>query len=217
MTDKNKGTAAKATGPAPEEIYHGMNVSQRIWNAQEEVTYIQKEKKAGMNYSIVSHDAVTAKVRPVLHKWGVIYWPADFTVDPFNGNCMNLTCNVRFQSIDEPHDYILVGSMGQGIDKGDKAAGKAISYATKYALLKVMGMATGDDPDLDQESTYESGAVVELRSAIKSAGTNAELEGVSEAIKAIAVTLGKREPASLQVLRQEFAARKHIINPPTEG
>lgn len=193
------------------QIFDGMNVSQRIWNAQKEVTYIQKEKKAGMNYSIVSHDAVTAKVAPVLHNWGINYYPCDVVCQPFNGNCMNMTCNVRFESIDDRSDFMLVGSMGQGIDKGDKAAGKALSYATKYALLKIMSMATGDDPDLDQDSTYESGKVTELRSAIKSAGTNDDLNTIGEEIKTISVTLSKREPASLAVLRQEFAARKQTI------
>ncbi len=43
-----------------------MNIHQRLAKAMEAVTYIQKEKKAGMRYSIVSHDAVTAKVRPAL-------------------------------------------------------------------------------------------------------------------------------------------------------
>ena len=36
------------------------NIYQRIAAAMAEVDYIQKEKKNGMRYSIVSHDAVTA-------------------------------------------------------------------------------------------------------------------------------------------------------------
>ena len=49
------------------------NIAQRINAAMADVDYIQKEKKSGMNYSIVSHDAVTAKVRPILQKHGVVY------------------------------------------------------------------------------------------------------------------------------------------------
>src|SRR5690242_6775097 len=54
------------------------NIAQRINAAMAEVDYIQKEKKSGMNYSIVSHDAVTAKVRPILQAHGVVYYPKDF-------------------------------------------------------------------------------------------------------------------------------------------
>ena len=49
-----------------------MNIYQRLANAMADVTYIQKEKKPGMRYTIVSHDAVTAKVRPVLLKHGIV-------------------------------------------------------------------------------------------------------------------------------------------------
>jgi len=191
-------------------IYHGMNIMQRMHAAQSEATYVQKEKKASMNYSIVTHDAVTAKVRPVLHRWGVIYYPINM-VTQIDGNIINLTCDVRFQSIDDPmmapHQFIDVASIGQGIDKGDKAAGKAISYAVKYALLKAMGMATGDDADLDQDSTYESAKVIDLRSAIAMATTQEELSDVADELKQISTALAKREPASLQVLRQEYAMK----------
>ncbi len=49
-----------------------MNLHQRIAKAMEKVTYVQKDKKQGMRYSIVSHDVVTAKVRPALLEAGVI-------------------------------------------------------------------------------------------------------------------------------------------------
>jgi hypothetical protein len=42
-----------------------------------------------------------------------------------------------------------------GIDDSDKGPGKAISYAVKYALLKALGLETGDDPDEDQASVHK--------------------------------------------------------------
>jgi hypothetical protein len=113
-----------------------------------EVEYIQKEKKAGMQYTIVSHDAVTAKVRPLLHKHGVIYYPV--RLDPKqDGNRTEAKLAVRFANIDEPSDFIDVETLGYGVDNQDKGPGKAISYAVKYALLKVLGLETGDDPEHD--------------------------------------------------------------------
>ncbi len=61
------------------------NVHQRLAAAMGEVDYIQKERKQGMNYTIVSHDAVTAKVRPVLLKHGIVYYPVRYD-HTHNGN-----------------------------------------------------------------------------------------------------------------------------------
>jgi hypothetical protein len=114
------------------------------------VDYVQKEKKQGMNYSIVSHDAVTAKVRPLLHKHGVIYYPRALTVSQ-NENRTEAVFTVRFENIDDRTDFIDVETFGYGVDSQDKGPGKAMSYGVKYALLKVLGLETGDDPDTVQD------------------------------------------------------------------
>jgi hypothetical protein len=44
-------------------------------------------------------------------------------------------------------------SYGDGIDTGDKAPGKAMTYSDKYSLLKAYKVATGDDPDKDASPT----------------------------------------------------------------
>lgn len=124
------------------------NVHQRLAAAMGEVDYIQKEKKQGMQYTIVSHDAVTAKVRPALLKHGVIYYPVALS-HAQNGNRTEVALTVRFANIDEPQDYIDVPGLGYGNDPQDKGPGKAISYAVKYCLLKALGLETGDDPDTE--------------------------------------------------------------------
>mgnify|MGYP000377386136 CR=1 FL=1 len=125
-----------------------LNVHQRLAAAMSEVTYIQKEQKQGMKYTIVSHDVVTAKVRPVLLKHGIVYYPIDM-IHSNNGNRAEVQLSVRFVNIDDASDCFDVCSLGYGIDSQDKGPGKAISYAVKYALLKAMGLETGDDADHD--------------------------------------------------------------------
>lgn len=125
-----------------------LNVHQRLAAAMRVVTYIQKEKKQGMNYTIVSHDAVTAKVRPALLEAGIVYYPVRCE-HTHNGNRAECSVTVRFVNIDEPTDFFDVPTFGYGIDPQDKGPGKAMSYAVKYALLKAMGLETGDDADLD--------------------------------------------------------------------
>lgn len=128
-----------------------LNIAQRIAAVMGEVDYVQKEKKQGMNYSIVSHDAVTAKVRPLLHKHGIVYYPRALTVGQ-NGNRTEAVFTVRFENIDKRDDFIDVETFGYGVDPQDKGPGKAMSYGVKYALLKVLGLETGDDPDTVQDN-----------------------------------------------------------------
>jgi hypothetical protein len=127
------------------------NIAQRIAAVMGEVDYIQKEKKQGMNYSIVSHDKVTALVRPALHRHGVICYPRDLKVAQ-SGNRTEAVFTVRFENIDDRSDYIDVETMGYGVDPQDKGPGKAISYGVKYAYLKCLGLETGDDPDEVQDT-----------------------------------------------------------------
>ena len=129
------------------------NIYQRLHAVMGEVDYVMKEKKQGMRYSIVTHDAVTAKVRPILHKHGVVYYPLSIQRSQ-NGNRTELDMTVRFVNV-EDGDFIDVASGGYGLDDQDKGVGKAISYAVKYALLKALGLETGDDPDEDQVTTHK--------------------------------------------------------------
>lgn len=127
---------------------------QRLHAVMQEVDYVQKEpKKQGMQYSFVSHDAVTAKVRPLMVKHGVLYYPVDGKIEQV-GNRTQMRMVVRFVNVDDGQDFIDVVTAGYGIDPGDKGPGKAISYSVKYALLKALGLETGDDPDTEQDTIF---------------------------------------------------------------
>lgn len=139
----------------PEAV--SLTLLQRLNCVQDEVDYVQKEKKQGMRYSIVSHDAVTAKVRPLMVKWGVLYYPLFMKMEQV-GNRTQMELAVRFVSVNDATDYIDVASAGYGIDESDKGPGKAISYAVKYALLKSLGLESGDDPDTEQDSVHSDPA-----------------------------------------------------------
>jgi hypothetical protein len=132
-----------------------LNLHQRLHRAMSAVTYVQKTKKKDMKYSIVTHDDVTAKVRPALHAARVHYRPVELKHGQ-DGNRTWAYVVVRFANIDNSTDHIDVPSFGYGIDSQDKGPGKAISYAVKYALLKTLGLETGDDPDMDQTVQHVS-------------------------------------------------------------
>jgi hypothetical protein len=104
---------------------------------------------------VVSHDDVTAKLRPALIEHGIVYFPVDMTVEQ-DGNRTQMKVTIRFQNIDDKEDYINVPAAGYGIDNQDKGPGKAISYATKMVLLKLFSLETGigEDPDFDQTTEH---------------------------------------------------------------
>lgn len=128
-------------------------IFQRLNQVMQAVDYVQKTKPAGMRYSIVSHDAVTAKVRPAMVQAGIVYYPLKMQLTQ-NGNRTEVQMTVRFQNIDDHQEFMDVVTAGYGIDDQDKGPGKAISYAVKYALLKTLGLESGDEPDEDQTTRH---------------------------------------------------------------
>lgn len=60
----------------------------------------------------------------------------------------------RFVNIDKPDDFIETITYADGIDSGDKATGKAMTYADKYALMKMYKISTGEDPDQKASEEY---------------------------------------------------------------
>ena len=126
-----------------------LNIYQRMHAVMKAVGYVQKEdKKVNNQYTFVSHDAVTGKIRPALIEAGIITVPrvVKWAQD---GNRTEVNVEVDFVNIDKPEERITVPMFGFGIDQQDKGPGKAISYAVKYALLKAFSLETGDDPEKD--------------------------------------------------------------------
>lgn len=125
------------------------NIYQRLHAVMRKVDFVAKgDKKVNGQYSYVSHDAVTAAVRPHLVDEGVIYFPQDLVTQQ-DGNRTEVHFNVRFVNVDQPTEFLDIPTFGYGIDPQDKGPGKAISYGVKMALLKALGLETGEDVEKD--------------------------------------------------------------------
>lgn len=133
------------------------SIYQRILDVMKEVNYIQKGDKVAVigpqKYRFVSHDKVTSVIHPQLVKHGIVCIPTVIESKQ-DGNRTQVILKVEFVNVDKPDDRISILSAGYGIDSGDKGPGKAVSYAFKYAILKLFVLETGDDPDEDQESIH---------------------------------------------------------------
>lgn len=127
------------------------NIYQKIDKVMGEVSFIHKDLTVNfknVNYKGISHDMVVAKLREPIRKAGIVCIPSVISHE-HDGNCCKVLLATDFVNRDDPTDKITIQSLGYGIDTQDKGPGKAVSYATKYAFLKLFMLETGDDPERD--------------------------------------------------------------------
>jgi len=121
--------------------------------------YIRKDKQVKTggegSYMAVTHDAVTAHCRDALIKAGVLIIPQLEDGQSIEiGQTKNGTPRIRYEATyqitflcedDTSSFHIRMGA--HAIDTGDKAPGKALSYAVKYAILKLLNIETGENDE----------------------------------------------------------------------
>jgi len=142
-----------------------MNIYQRLNEVRKLVRYIKKDKEVGGKYWAVTHDNVTAEVREHLIVHGVMIVPQVLSSQVIQTGTATKSgipiiryegrFSIEFVNCDEPQEKVCVVIDSHALDEGDKAPGKAISYATKYAMLKLFSIETGDD----EESRYHDAKV----------------------------------------------------------
>lgn len=150
-----------------------LNIYQKLARITAEMPSIEKDLSVGEGpkaYAAVSESAILAAVKPLEEKYGVYSYPISRTKTPAviereymtNNTTRKATVLVshidttyRFINIDNPEEYVDIVSFGTGIDYGDKADGKGMTYADKYALIKAYKISTGNaaDPDTTASDT----------------------------------------------------------------
>ena len=132
-----------------------MNIYQRINAVMQAVKYVQKDATVE-RYKAVSHDQVVSVAREELVKAGIVVYPEQSSgsvvevMQTKSGGRMALYSGdytVHFVNIEDPTDRISVPVQAHAMDNGDKAPGKAVTYATKTALLKVLCLETGENDE----------------------------------------------------------------------
>ena len=126
-----------------------MSIYEKLFSIMAELGPLEKDAEVTGNngkvmYEYISHDAVTAHIRPKLVKYRVMVEPI-VTQRANDGNRTELDVLVRFINVDSPQEYRTVSVVGYGVDPSDKGPGKAFSYALKYAYLKLFLLNSGDD------------------------------------------------------------------------
>jgi len=152
-----------------------MNIYEKMSLITNEIGIVEKKLNVEItktkSYKAVSERDVLDAVKPIENKYRVYSYPYEREIiesdtleeeKEYNGMTtktnkfyLRLQTTYRFVNLDNPNEFIDIKTYGDGIDSGDKATGKAMTYGDKYALLKAYKMSTGDDPD--KEASPEKG------------------------------------------------------------
>lgn len=139
-----------------------MNIYQRVNEVRKAVDYVQKSKRVGEGgYLAVTHDNVTALTREHFVKHGVVIIPnlIRSKVELTGTNTSRGVPFIRFEAVyrfdvvnaDDPGDRFHVEIEAHALDQGDKAPGKVLSYAKKYAVLKLLELESGEEEEDRQD------------------------------------------------------------------
>ena len=142
-----------------------MNLYQKINEIKKGVGPLQKDVTVGAgrnSYKATSHDSVLKAVNDLMISNNVISYVSNITDDTerstytasYSGQDQTkfktftrVKMIVTFVNAEQPEEMIHIHSIGHADDPGDKAAGKAYSYAMKYAFMKLFGLSTGENDE----------------------------------------------------------------------
>lgn len=149
-----------------------LNIYQRMLKITDELQTVAKnlivQTGRGNSYKAVGELDILNAVKPLEAKYGVYSYPKareiietsvieTETKDYVRKQLfMRVQTEYRFINVDNPTEYIDLISYGDGLDSGDKATGKAMTYCDKYALMKAYKISTGDDPDQNGSEEMKS-------------------------------------------------------------
>lgn len=152
-----------------------LNIYQRMLKISAEVERVAKNLTVGEYkgaYKAVGEADVLAAIKPLEEKYGVYSYPVGREIvdsgelvskSTYNGQdketrrlYVRIRTVYRFVNVDNPDESISIDTYGDGVDSQDKAPGKAMTYADKYALLKAYKIMTGDDPDTQKSEPLVS-------------------------------------------------------------
>ncbi len=171
------------------------------------VAYVQKDGKNDFHkYKYASAEKVYQKVNAELSARNIAV----------SSNCELLAstdlldkviAKVTLTLVDgDSSDRLEISGIGEGSDKGDKAAMKAITAATKYALSTGFLISWGDDPEADvstdrlaSQSTYE-----DLIKQGKSVKTKADFKQWSTVVGKCAEKLSGEELKQLRTIKTKI-------------
>ena len=127
-----------------------LNIYQRINNIMKQGVYLKKGS-AGQGTG-AQYDELISKLAPLLSENGIVITAEKNGESRSRANAkgnyiFESDFTIHYINMDNPDDRFSTVIESHGMDAGDKAPGKAITYATKISMLKVFGIETGDNEE----------------------------------------------------------------------
>lgn len=173
-TSKAKQEVGELTGLTLDEIKK-LNLWEKMALASACIERADKDLNINLgraSYKAVSEGAVLRAVKKIEEELRIYSYPMQRNVTDrdvletereYKGKVtintqmfMRIETRYFFVNIDNPEETLQVMSYGDGLDSGDKASGKAMTYSDKYALMKAYKIQTGDDPDQEGSPTLKA-------------------------------------------------------------
>ncbi|BAQ88187.1 Putative single strand-annealing protein [uncultured Mediterranean phage uvMED] len=183
------------------------NIYQKLKSASEEARMVRKtQKKGGMNFNPLEHDAVQAVAMEVLNKNGLYPY---CTYKDFNIQDMfvQTTCKMTIVDVDNPKSFIEIET--HAIAQTNKyGSGNCMSYARKYAFLNALNLRTGMKDDeveaKDNEDGYNADPL--YKATAKEVGITKKQISLGNRIEVIEVHLSSKKPdlTTVKKLIMEF-------------
>lgn len=145
-------------------------ISSEIGKVKMSLNVATKTDKSGRvinSYKAVSINDVVDSLTPMLEKYRVALIPGSqeilkeeqlVTTTQYGERTqfwVRMRCTFAAVNIDNPEERIIAEGYGDGMDSGDKACGKAMTYARKTALINLFNLSRGDDPDEEKSLEYK--------------------------------------------------------------
>lgn len=151
------------------------NVYQRINSVMREAEYLQK--KDAQQGKGVRYDEVAAMLRVHLINHGLVLvvrqtkFKCVGNVEGTKQKVYQGSYEMDIVNIDSPDDKITYYMQAHGMDGGDKAPGKAHTYAVKVMLVKAFFLETGEDEESRDEKAKRAEAETKKRRQPPGKGT----------------------------------------------
>ena len=126
-----------------------MNIYEKMLEVMKAIEYLNKDDRVeykSTKYRAMSEEKVTTTVRKELIKQGLVVFPIEQSVSQ-NGTITTTNTVYKMVNTENPEEFVILASSGQGADTQDKGVGKAMTYSFKYMLLRTFAIPTGEDPD----------------------------------------------------------------------
>lgn len=135
------------------------NIYTLLSKVMSEVGAVEKgSRNTQQNYAFRGIDDLYAALQPPLVKYGVFFCTDVEKVEQSyreSKQGSQLTCTlltVRFTFYAPDGSSIMVRTVGEGMDSGDKSCSKAMSTALKYALIQLFCIPTSEPKDAEHDS-----------------------------------------------------------------